>query len=72
MKYKGEVVDLFCGIGALSHGLKLSGFKIIAGYDVDSRCKHAYEKNNEARFFARYVAKLTANEVKAHYSGNKP
>ena len=31
----GEVVDLFCGIGALSHGLKRAGFQIIAGYDAD-------------------------------------
>ena len=37
-KSQPEVVDLFCGVGALSHGLKLAGCKIIAGYDVDSRC----------------------------------
>ncbi|RNJ47035.1 DNA (cytosine-5-)-methyltransferase [Mesorhizobium erdmanii] len=72
MKYKGEVVDLFCGVGALSHGLKLSGFKIIAGYDVDSRCKHAYENNNDAKFLARDVGRLTAEEIKAHYSGKRP
>jgi DNA (cytosine-5)-methyltransferase 1 len=72
MKYKGEVVDLFCGVGALSHGLKLSGFKIIGGYDVDGRCKHAYEVNNDARFYTRDVGKLSADEIKAHYSGNHP
>lgn len=72
MKYKGEVVDLFCGIGALSHGLKLSGFKILAGYDIDSRCKHAYEKNNNAEFYTRDVAELAANEVKAHFTGKRP
>lgn len=72
MKYKGEVVDLFCGVGALSHGLKLSGFKIVAGYDVDSRCKHAYENNNDAKFLTRDVGKLTAEEIKAHYSGKRP
>lgn len=72
MNYTGEVVDLFCGVGALSHGLKLAGFKIIAGYDVDARCKHAYEKNNSASFFTRDVAKLTAAEIRAHFSGDMP
>ena len=46
-----EVVDLFCGAGALSHGLRLAGLKILAGYDVDARCQHAFEKNNDASFF---------------------
>lgn len=70
--HKGEVVDLFCGIGALSHGLRLAGFKIIAGYDIDQNCKYAYEKNNAAQFFARDVAKLTATEIKKHFSGKGP
>lgn len=68
----GEVVDLFCGVGALSHGLKTAGFKIVAGYDTDSRCKYAFEKNNEAEFHARDVSKLTAAEIKRHFSGDLP
>lgn len=68
----GEVVDLFCGVGALSHGLKRAGFDILAGYDVDSRCKHAFETNNDAKFHARDVSKLTAKEVKAHFSEQAP
>ena len=30
-----EVVDLFCGIGGLSYGLKTAGFHILAGYDLE-------------------------------------
>ena len=30
-----EVVDLFCGIGGLSHGMKSKGFKILAGFDIN-------------------------------------
>lgn len=67
-----EVVDLFCGVGALSHGLKLAGCKIVAGYDIDARCKFAFEKNNGATFYARDVAKLLPNEISAHFSGNAP
>lgn len=67
-----EVVDLFCGVGALSHGLKLAGCKIIAGYDVDRRCKFAFERNNGGDFYARDVSKLLATEIKAHFSGLVP
>ena len=67
-----EVVDLFCGVGALSHGLKQAGLKIVAGYDLDRRCKYAFEKNNRAPFFARDVAKLLPSEVRSHFSGNVP
>lgn len=72
MESLGEVVDLFCGIGALSHGLKRAGLKIVAGYDMESRCKYAFEKNNEAEFFSRDVAKLTAKEIQNHFSGKVP
>lgn len=72
ISHNAEVVDLFCGVGALSHGLKLAGMKIRAGYDVDSRCKYAFEKNNDAEFFSRDVGKLTPTEIKSHFSGNLP
>jgi len=67
-----EVVDLFCGVGALSHGLKRAGFEIRAGYDTDRRCKHAFETNNQSRFFCRDVAALEAVEVSSHFSGTVP
>ena len=34
-KPRFEVVDLFCGIGGLSYGMKTAGFHILAGYDLD-------------------------------------
>jgi len=67
----GEVVDLFCGVGALSHGLKKAGFDIIAGYDTDKNCAFSYETNNNASFFARDVSKLTPNEIASHFSGKR-
>lgn len=67
-----EVVDLFCGVGALSHGLKLAGMKIVAGYDIEESCKFAFEANNDASFFAADVAKLSANEINGHFSGLAP
>ena len=67
-----EVVDLFCGVGALSHGLFRAGFDIRAGYDTDSRCKHAFEVNNKAKFHSRDVAKLQPEEIQSHFSGELP
>ena len=72
MTSRPEVVDLFCGVGALSHGLKLAGCKIIAGYDLDARCKFAFEANNKAAFHTRDVSRLLPDEIKAHFSGKAP
>ena len=56
-----EVVDLFCGIGGLSYGLKSKGFNILAGYDLDGTCKYAYEHNNDAVFSYRDIKTVTSN-----------
>lgn len=72
MSAQPEVVDLFCGVGALSHGLKLAGCKIVAGYDIDDQCKYAFETNNSARFYTKNVAKLSGSEIKAHFSEGAP
>ncbi|MEM8950527.1 MAG: DNA cytosine methyltransferase, partial [Pseudomonadota bacterium] len=45
-----EVVDLFCGVGGISHGFKRAGFQIVAGYDIDPGCRYAFENNNDSRF----------------------
>lgn len=68
----GEVVDLFCGVGAISHGFYREGFDIIRGYDIDSKCKYAYEKNNNSTFTHADVSKLTGNEISKLFSGTSP
>lgn len=69
---RGEVVDLFCGVGALSYGLRRAGFKIVAGFDTDAKCKYAFESNNAATFYARDVANLKASDITALFSGKVP
>lgn len=61
---RASVVDLFCGAGGLSHGFRLEGFDIAAGIDIDERCRHAYEHNNEAPFLRRDVASLDGEAIK--------
>lgn len=65
---KIEVVDLFCGIGGLSFGMKSAGLKILAGYDLDWTCKYAYETNNEAEFNYKDIKEVTGEEILSHYS----
>lgn len=43
---KIEVIDLFCGIGGLSFGMKSKGFDIIAGYDLDATCRYGITKRS--------------------------
>ena len=38
-------VDLFCGAGGLSYGMKHAGITISAGIDIDPACKHPFEAN---------------------------
>ena len=56
-------MDLFCGIGGLSHGFYQEGFTVAAGIDVDEGCRHAFEHNNFAPFVRRDVAKIRPHEV---------
>lgn len=65
---KIEVVDLFCGIGGLSFGMKSKGFDILAGYDLDSTCRYAYETNNEAEFVYKDIKTVSADEIRSRYS----
>ena len=45
-----KVVDLFCGVGGLTHGLVLEGLEVVAGVDNDESCQFAFERNNSSRF----------------------
>jgi len=65
-----NVIDLFCGIGGLSYGLKKSGFNILAGIDVDDSCKFAYETNVKAEFIASDIRKIKGNELVEKYWGD--
>jgi DNA (cytosine-5)-methyltransferase 1 len=58
-----SVVDLFCGIGGLTHGFVKEGFNVVAGIDDDETCKYAYEKNNRAAFIKKDIEEVTADEI---------
>lgn len=68
---KIEVIDLFCGIGGLSYGMKSAGFDIRAGFDLDWTCQYAYETNTGGKFFYKDVNDVTGNEIQKLYSKKK-
>lgn len=63
-----EVVDLFCGIGGLSYGMKSAGFHILAGFDLDHTCQYAYETNTGGEFIYKDVTAVTADDILPRYS----
>jgi len=65
------VIDLFCGIGGLSHGFKTEGFDVIAGVDIDESCKYAFEENNNAIFISKSIEDVASNEIIELYSNKK-
>ncbi len=64
-----HAVDLFCGVGGLTHGLISGGITVRAGFDLDHSCRYPFEANNSAVFYERDVKDLTAVEIMPHLQG---
>ncbi len=60
-----KVVDLFCGIGGLTHGFIREGFTVVAGVDSDGTCRYGYEHNNHSKFIEKDILDVTADELNA-------
>lgn len=65
-----SVVDLFCGVGGLTYGIKKAGLNVVAGFDYDETCQYAYEHNNKAKFIKADISKLDSNEIRKCYHKN--
>lgn len=61
---KAAGVDLFCGVGGLTHGLLKAGIKVRAGIDLDTSCKYAYEINNKAEFIGADITEITGEQIR--------
>lgn len=63
-----HAVDLFCGIGGLTHGLRLAGVEVKAGLDVDSTCRFAFEANNDgAEFIRKDIREIDFTDLEPYY-----
>ncbi len=64
---KATVVDLFCGVGGLTHGFVKQKFNVAAGYDFDETCKYAFEVNNNSKFVHADITTVKPKEIKDLY-----
>jgi len=59
-----EAIDLFCGVGGLSHGLTCQGVKVVAGFDLDPACEYPYTANHPgAQFVLGDVADVSGGQL---------
>lgn len=59
-----RAVDLFCGVGGLTHGLIRGGIDVAAGIDLDGECRLPYEANNASRFVQADIKDVTAEDIR--------
>ena len=58
-------IDLFCGLGGLTHGLIKGGVRVVAGIDSDPQCRFPYEANNDTQFIEQDVRNVTGDALRA-------
>lgn len=64
---KIDAVDVFCGVGGLTHGLERAGVNVIMGIDVDPTCRHAFQTNNKAKFVNADVRTMDAADISERF-----
>ena len=64
------VVDLFCGVGGLTHGLQIAGLNVVAGFDIEKTCKFPYEANNNATFVNADITQIKAQDLNCFFEPN--
>ena len=57
-------VDMFCGLGGLTHGLSRGGVRVVSGIDLDQECRFPYEANNDAAFLELDVRKVSGGQLR--------
>jgi len=63
-----RAVDVFCGIGGLTHGLRCAGVDVVLGLDIDASCRHAYEANNIGTVFLEAdIREVGFADLSGHY-----
>ena len=68
---KIAAVDLFCGVGGLTHGFFLEGLKVNAGIDMDLACQYPYEVNNRTKFIQSDVSQITGQDLNQLFGKSK-
>jgi DNA (cytosine-5)-methyltransferase 1 len=67
MSVSAAAIDLFCGVGGLTHGLIKAGIPVVAGIDIDGTCRYAFEKNNNSKFINKSVTEIKKEDITKIY-----
>lgn len=66
-------VDLFCGVGGLTHGLQKAGIDVRAGIDVEETCRYPYTANNDGVAFKKAdISETETTELADFIDNNFP
>lgn len=65
-----KCIDLFCGVGGLTHGFVKEGLPVVAGFDLDPHCRYPYEANNGALFFEKDIGSVTGADLDGLFHGS--
>jgi DNA (cytosine-5)-methyltransferase 1 len=68
---RAAVVDLFCGVGALTYGFKQEGFDVRGGIDTDESCRFAFQQNLRAAFLNNDIRRVPASRLNAWFAGHE-
>jgi len=65
-------LDVFCGAGGVTSGLRKAGIRVAVGVDKDEDCRLTFTQNNPAvRFLAQDVKRLSGRQLLAHVAAAK-
>ena len=65
-------IDLFSGVGGMSHGFQSEGYQVVAGYDLDPTCAHGFVSGHPgAEFHAGDVLSIPGKEIAAKFPAGK-
>lgn len=69
MSSKSQIVavDMFCGVGGLTHGLTKAGIEVRLGIDLDPACRFPLEQNNSTKFLEADVSTLCPSDILAAF-----
>lgn len=60
-----KAIDLFCGAGGLTLGLRRAGWAVVAGVDIDEAVKETYRNNNPGvRFVSADIRSVTDQDIR--------
>lgn len=66
-----NAVDLFCGVGGLTCGVRRAGINVIAGFDIDAAGKYPYEENNGSAFIHKDIKTIEDDEINDLYPNHR-